>query len=154
MISKSKSFKSLGVKGSKAFKRQFSNISHRTSSSKILQSSVDGDTEIGTKPDASDRLGDLVQRQTHSSGRRDNSSDSRCSNRNVGMVRGGAGQGFEKAIPNYSNKHQRGRPSNGSSNMGSNSQLVVEIPHGHSSGVLGECRNVEQATKAIRNTTL
>ena len=30
----------------------------------------------------------------------------------------------------------------------------MEISHGHPTGVLGGCRDVEQATKAIRSTTL
>ena len=38
--------------------------------------------------------------------------------------------------------------------MGSDSKPVVEISHGYSTGVLGGSRNVEQATKAIRGSTL
>lgn len=38
--------------------------------------------------------------------------------------------------------------------MGSDSKPVVEISHGYSIGVLGGSRNVEQATKAIRGSTL
>lgn len=38
--------------------------------------------------------------------------------------------------------------------MGFDSKPVVEISHGYSTGVLGGSRNVEQATKAIRGSTL
>lgn len=61
MISKSKSFKNLGVKGSKTLKRQLSNTLHRASFSKHSQSSLDGDTEMGSKPNASIKIGNLVK---------------------------------------------------------------------------------------------
>ena len=83
---KSKSFKNLGVRGSKALKRQLFNTLHRASSFKHSQSSLDGDTEMGSEPNASDRMGDLVQGQKYCSGERDNSANPSGSDRNIGMV--------------------------------------------------------------------
>ena len=92
---------------------------------------------MGAKPDASNGLGGLVQGQAYSSHQRDNSPNPSNSNKNAGLVQGGAKQGLEAFISDHSNEHQIRRPSNGSSDVGSNPQPVVEIPHGYSTGVIG-----------------
>ena len=98
---------------------------------------------MGSEPNASNRIGDLLQGKKYCNGKQDNCAYPSGSDRNIGMVRGGNEQGLEKSISDHSFKHQRGRSSNGSSSVGANSQSMVEVPHGHPTGVLGGCRDVE-----------
>lgn len=70
LVTKSRGSKNLGVKKSKACKRQHPSASPRPSSSKIYQSGENGGKSLGSKQHTTVWMGDLAREQTSSGTRR------------------------------------------------------------------------------------
>lgn len=157
---KSEATKELGKRSSKSLKRHNSSsgskITHVQPSSHSGHASHrnNGNKFPRFKSKFSTRLGNEIQGQSGSSTRQSNSPDKSCSHKYHGLGRGRSEEGVDVHVPPDPNQPPNRVFKFGSSCLGSSVQPMMEIPNRCSTDFIGRGKEVEQATKAISDSTL
>nr|POF11331.1 hypothetical protein CFP56_55570 [Quercus suber] len=156
----SRSAKILGTKNPKTLKRQGAQTGHKNLNNQASPSSVKSQTKAhGNKlprivASASIWLGNVAQEQSGGADRRNNCSDTSCSNGNFGVVLCNAMQCLEESLSHNSLEYQNRGSSSGATGMVLNSQSLLEVHHRQSPSVVGRGRDFKQAEEAISRASL
>ena len=105
-------------------------------------------------PSAHNGMGNMAQKQGHCHPRRGDSPDQSCPDGHSGMVRRGLDRNMEVPLPDYSNQCENEESAAGSSDIGDNTEPMVEISHKCTSDFEDWGARVEQAKAAIGNAPL